>query len=205
MGRRGRARTSGVHEAYRQFGNGETLARNLVTLAGGFFVAFLLLPFLRDATFVESGVISLVFFTAFAALMIVVSTNRVVVTPSQVRVRRAGRTTVIPRAEVAEVVHAKNLMVMGTIQGYVGILDHNGRARWRTPDNYWDVATIKALRAVAEKSTVVDVLTPEEARTRWPGLLPWSLARPVRAFWTTVLGFVGLSGLVIVGAVLLLG
>ena len=98
-----------VHEELRVFGNGKSTWRIIAELCGYFAVAGLIVPFLRDVTYVEAFVLTVVMIVAFAGFILLVSRARVQVTRTEVRARGALRTTVIRRDQIAEAVHFRRL------------------------------------------------------------------------------------------------
>lgn len=196
--------TDVIHEGDKVFAEGKSRWRTIAELYAYFAVAGLLLPFVRDASFAVSFAIAAVGATAFALLVLVISRGRLQITPTEVRVRRAVRTKVIPRDRIAEVVHVEHLVVLGTIKGYLALLDHTGEPLWRSATNAWRPETINALVVAGQRMSVVEEARPDELRTRWPRLLPWSLAHPVVAFWVTVLATLAVAG-ALIGLAALLG
>lgn len=196
--------TDVIHEGNRVFAQGKGLGRTLLELYFYFAIAGLLLAWLRDASPVLVVVIAGGSATAFAIALALLSRGRVQVTPTEVRVRRVVRTTSIPQGRIAEVVVIRNFRMMGGFEGYLALLDQSGSPLWRSATNSWPPETIDALMAVGHRVSEEPELGPQEIRTRWPRLLPWSLAHPQLAFWWTILGCLAALGLLLVMLIVLL-
>lgn len=175
-----------LHEAPRVFARGKGVWRTMAEVYSYFFVAGLVLPLVRDASFALSFAIAAVCATGFAAVLLVVSLGSIQITQDEVRVRSWRGTAVVRRSHIDEVVHVKDLIVMGTVEGYVALLDRDGRPLWRSVTNYWRPETVKALVGAGRRRSVVGTMPAQEAAQRWPGMLPWSLANATKAFMTTV-------------------
>lgn len=186
-----------IHEELRVFGNGKGKWRIIAELCGYFAVAGLIVPSLRDVSYVEALVITVIMIVAFSGFVLLVSRARVTVTRTEVRARGALRTTVIRRDRIAEAVHVKQLHVMGIPQGYLALLDDAGEPLWRTTTEKWTPRTLKVLTASGRRRTVLDEAGPAEIVGRWPRLLPWQLAHPMAAFWGTVVGLLAVVGVVL--------
>lgn len=162
-----------------------------------FALAGVLLPFVRPASYAESFAIAGIGAAFFALLILALSRSRVTVTAGEVRIRGLMRAQVIPRDQIAEVVHIRRLHVMGIPKGYLGLLDRDGEPLWRTTTEKWSDAAIADLSHAGGQATVLKDMGPEETSARWPQLLPWSLANPMKAFWGT---FIGLLVVVVGGS-----
>lgn len=188
-----------VHEGKRVFARGKGAWRTIGELWLYFVIAGLVLPLIRDASFALALTIAAIAATASSLGILMMARGRVQVTRSEVPVRRWVRTRVIPRPQIAEVVHIRRLHVMGMPAGYVALLDPAGAPLWRSSSEAWTPDTLGALARVGQRRVTLDEAGPAEVAQRWPRLLPWSLAHPWIAFWGTT---VGLLALVVVGVVI---
>lgn len=175
-----------THEGPRVFAQGKGLWRTIAELYGYFVAAGLVLTLLGDASLTVSLAISIGCATVLSAWCLLVSRGGVRISRSEVRVGGWRGTTVVPGSEIAQVVHIKDLVAMGTIQGYVALLDRDGRPLWRSATNHWRPETVRVLVGTGQRRAVVPTMRSQDAARQWPHLLPWSLAHPMKAFWTTV-------------------
>lgn len=200
-----RASPDGVlFEGHRTFSNGKSLGRIVLEFYGYLVTAGLVVGFL-NSDLVVGLVIGVGGATVLSAIAALNSRGRIQLTHDELRVRSWRGTRVIPSSAVAQVVHVRRLEVMGGIKGYVAVLAAQGEALWRSPDNYWEPATIKALGRIVGKAKVLASLTPQEAGETWPGLLPWTLSRPNLALALAGVGTLLVCGLVGVGIAALAG
>lgn len=194
--------TNTIHTGKRVFAQGNGPGRTIGEIYFYFGIAGLALPFLRDASLGLSMVIAGIGATAFSVLILIASQGGLQITPTEVRVSGWRGTTAVSRLEIAEIVHIEDLNVIGMPKGFLALLDQTGKPLWRTATNAWTDATVEALGNTGRKRTVVPRMTGPDAAQRWPGMLPWSLANPMKAFWAGVLGT--LTVLALLGVVLIL-
>lgn len=169
----------------RVFRDGKGPWRTIIELVAYFAVAGVILPFLRPASYAESFAIAVIGAAFFTLLILALSRSRMIVTAGEVQIRGLLQTQVIPRGQIAEVVHIRRLQVMGIPKGYLGLLDREGKPLWRTTTEKWPESGIDDLSHAGGQTTLVDEMGPKETSARWPQLLPWSLANPMKAFWGT--------------------
>lgn len=190
------------HEGRRVFAEGRGLGPSLAWLTGSFAFAGVFLAVIRDVEPLVVAVITLVSWAFFVVLALLHARGRVRITPSEVRIRGALGERVVPRHEIAEVVHTDNLQVMGT-NGYLALLDDRGEPLWRTSTKVWPEATLVELRSTGRRRTHLKSLSPQEARERWPRMLPVSLAYPLWAFSITFVTILLVAGGIVALAVVL--
>lgn len=184
-----------VHEGRRVFAQGKGAWRVIAELYLSFGVAGGILTLTLDAPFGVALGIAGGMATLMALWILLVSRGRVQITSREVRVRSWHGTTVVPREQIAEAVHIKDLVVIGTIKGYVALLDASGAPLWRSASNLWSPQAVRALTKAGGRGSTVGQLTPEQVSQRWPRMLPWSLAHPRQAFWLTVVASIAVLGI----------
>lgn len=95
------------------------------------------------------------------------------------RLLRGAR--VVARSQIAESVLTPNYAVPGAWGARAILLDANGETLLHSHP-LRELPDIEALAQVAPHVTHLPVLGPEEARERWPRMLPWSHANPKAGF-----------------------
>ncbi len=184
-----------IYEAAWRPAHGKAIGRTVLELYFYFLLAAVIVLFTREVSIGTVLTMSVGLATVFAALLWLMSLGRVQVTPLGMRIRSWRGTKTVPREDMAHVVHVMSLEVVGSIEGYLAVLDHDGNPLWRSVDNYWDPKLVRTLGRIAAAVTTVPSLTPEEVRSRWPRLLPWVLAHPGWAMLATVVVMLLVLGL----------
>lgn len=129
-------------------------------------------------------------------LTIVHLNSRIRVTETHViKSRLLGSAVAVPRADIAEAVVTRSYAVPRLGGPRAILLDRNGETLLHSHP-VRELAEVEALAQVAPHVTHVPVLRPEEARERWPRMLPWSHANPRAG---VILGFGIVLGVVVIG------
>lgn len=128
-------------------------------------------------------------------LTIVHLNSRIKVTETHVIKQRLRGALVVPRAEVVEAVVTRHYAVARLGGPRAILLDRHGETLLHTHP-VRELSEVEALAQLAPQVTHVPVLRPEEARQRWPRMLPWSHANPKAG---VLLGFVIVLGVIVVG------
>ncbi|WP_256840637.1 hypothetical protein, partial [Ornithinimicrobium faecis] len=129
-------------------------------------------------------------------LTIVHLNSRISVTETHVIKSRLLRSAVaVPRADIAEAVVTRSYAVPRLGGPRTILLDRNGETLLHSHP-VRELAEVEALAQVAPHVTHVPVLRPEEARERWPRMLPWSHANHKAG---VILGFGIVLGVVVIG------
>lgn len=127
--------------------------------------------------------------------------TRFQVTPTHVVKRRVLMPDVaVRRADIVEAVVTPSYAVVGAYGPRALLLDAGGRTLL-TSQPMRELSDVEGIAAAAPVVTRVEVLKPEEARERWPRMLPWSHAHPklgVLAGAGIVLGLIAVGVLVAV-------
>lgn len=164
--------------------NDKPLATALWKLAAYLGGATVIVVWLNSETWQLGLALFAATFGTMATIFALISRRRIRISASYVQIRRALRSRLLSRSDIALVVHLPRLLVPGT-SGYISLLGHDGSRLWGSQTAMWPPEAIAQLqRAGLAFHCEQTATTPESVNERWPHALAWQYAHPRKAMIT---------------------